>query len=124
MVSLPYAQHGVSIDKTLARAGGETIQISTITSIHFTSSYGMWWMPGVAAGLGAFGAMLGGGGILLFAALAAAAALCFWMAGRSRTYNVVVTIASGNQKKFAETRDPAAAQEIRSALEMAISEHG
>ncbi|WEF23418.1 DUF6232 family protein [Paracoccus sp. S3-43] len=124
MVSLPYKQHGVSIDKTLGRGNGETIQIATITSIHLSTSYAMWWMPGLAAGVAAFGSLAGGGGGILFVALAAAAVLCFWLAGRFRKYNVVVTTASGEHKVFAETRDAAPAQEIRSALEMAISERG
>ena len=123
-VSLPYSRHGVSIDTKLARGRGETIQVSTITSIHSGTTFAMWWMPGLAAALAAFGTLLGGGDFLLFAAFAAAAVACFWLAGRMKTHTVGVTLASGGSRTFAETRDAAAAQEIRSALETAISERG
>ncbi len=124
MVSLPFTQHGVSIDRTLARGNGETIQVATITSIQRGTTFALWWMPGIAAGIGAFGALLGGGGFLLFVVLAAVAVACLWMAGRFKTHRVGVTLSSGGSKTFAETRDAAAAQEIKSALETAISERG
>ncbi len=124
MVSLPYKQNGVSIDRTLARGNGETIQVAQISSISTSTAYAMWWMPGLAAALGAFWTLLGGGGMALFAVFAAAAFAGFWLAGRYKTYDVSVSTASGESVNFASTRNMAAAQEIRSALELAISERG
>ena len=124
MVSLPFTQHGVSIDKSLARGNGETIQVATITSIHLATSYAMWWIPGVATGMAAFGAMLGGAGLLIIVVFAGVCAACFRLAAQRKTYNVVVTTAAGGQRIFAQTRDAVAAEQIRSALEAAISERG
>jgi len=124
MVALPYIRETVEITPGLARSGGVSIPIGAIASVHVSVSYHLLTTLAVLLTVGAVAGGFGSGNGLVLLGLAAAAALCFWIGARRKTFCVVVATSGGTTSTFAQTRQSEFANEIKSALETAISERG
>ena len=124
MTALPFEIPGVSITQALAKSAEGTFPVSNITEVTSSTGFHPLVFLGVIFGMCAFGTMLGGAGFLAFIAFAVAAGACFHLSSKWKTHNVNIATASGAGKKFFETRDPKLAQDVKQALETAISQRG